>query len=342
MTSFAVMAHPTRRVMAQELARALPDETTVAWDRVNNEWDTARRALLAYDPNATWHVVVQDDAVLCRDFAAGVEDALGGVESRHDGLVSFYTGQSRPYGKEVRRLVNKAGKQGAPWIAMEKGPYWGVCLAFPTEYIEGLIDFCDASLKVDYDNKLFDFFSERGVETWYSQPSLVNHRDSPESPSLIPGHGSSSGRVAHHWIGMGSPLSIDWERAEYRAGDPVVFWDRDFECSRCEHQSDDLPGAVVHAFEEHELGKVEFFATTQRHAKMLWDVRESLPRPIRGDLWVGGKEEAAKCTFPVRTVRRHSAVRQFSKPGPFILCGAQRDFRWTGGRAGWSIDGFSY
>jgi len=226
---------------------------------------------------------------------------------------------------------------------MEKGPYWGVCLAYPTKLIPELVDFCDGSLKVDYDSRLFDFFSEQGIETWYSQPSLVNHRDLPESPSLIPGHGQSSGRVAHHWIGLGSPLPIDWSRPEYRAGDPVVFWDRDFECTRCESRSEDLANAILHAQKEHELGQVVFFATTPYHAQMLWELREQLPDQARGEMWVGGKDAAEKCTTPVHfSAKRQQIIRHFKRPGNFVICGAQRDFRWTAGRAGWSLDGFPY
>jgi hypothetical protein len=338
--SYAIMAHPTRDHYVEGLQEDLPNVAT-CWDRVNNEWDTASRALAAYESDADWHVVVQDDAILCDNFADIAWEALNGI--RHNGPVSFYTGCGRPYAKEIKRLVDEVTERNVPWIAMPNGPLWGVCLAFPVRLIDQMIEACDEKRIVDYDSKVCDFFRhDEKLETWYSMPSLVDHRDEAGSPSLIPGHGSSSGRVAHNWLGAGSPTDIDWTKDAYHAGDQSEYWTQGYSCVRCDYESEDLVEAIEHAADEHDLGTIEFFCTTARHAQLLWTIREKLTPKLRGIFWVGGMDAAKELpneVQPSQVTRRNDAVQYFRRPGAYVIVGARRDFRWVHSRAGWSLDG---
>ena len=47
----------------------------MVWDEINSMWDTARRALLSFDPKATYHVIVDDDALPADGFLEAVERA---------------------------------------------------------------------------------------------------------------------------------------------------------------------------------------------------------------------------------------------------------------------------
>lgn len=335
--SMSIMAHPDRTEFVEDMLEKIPMAKPV-WDRVNNEWDTARRALADFHPDAEWHVVIQDDAIPCNDFQAGVVKAL--IAISHHGPVSFYTGQGRPYAREVERLVRITEERSIPWFSASNGPYWGVCVAFPTDMISDLLKTCDESTIDNYDARLSDYFKERKIATWYSMPSLVDHRDQSESPSLIPGHGSSSGRVAHRWIGRGSPLAIDWSKDAYHAGDQAEYWDREFACTRCACQSPDLAGAILHAIDVHELGPVDLLATTVHHAEMLQELRDHLSDEAINMLVIAGPDlELDEKVKPDQVVRRHDAQQIFSRPGNYVICGATRDFRWVSCRAGWSLDG---
>ena len=74
--SVAVMAHPKRADLIPALCDSIDADVPVVWDERNDRWDTGRRALLAFDPAATHHLVVQDDALVCRDLVAGLQRAL--------------------------------------------------------------------------------------------------------------------------------------------------------------------------------------------------------------------------------------------------------------------------
>lgn len=209
------MAHRRRAQFVDELLPQLPG-TKVTWDRENDRWDTGRRSMLAFDPDADWHLVVQDDAVLCPDFLPAVEAALSHVPERP---VSFYTGRVRPYAASIKTAVTRARAAGKPWLAM-RGPHWGVAVAIPTHLIEDMIEWCDQQVGVpNYDRRMEKYFTRREILCWHSIPSLVDHRVGEENPSLIPGRGAAPSRTAHEWIGNISPLDIDWSRGALLAPD---------------------------------------------------------------------------------------------------------------------------
>jgi hypothetical protein len=210
--SVAVMAHPARERFVEELSPKLPG-ARVVWDRGISEWDTGRRSLLAHEPHADYHVVVQDDALLCGDFLAGVEAVLAQVPRLP---VSFYSGQVRPHGAQVKRALAQAKAAGRSFLAMP-GPLWGVAVAIPVALIEDLVAECDRKPALsNYDMRMTAHFMAARVECWYTVPSLVNHRVGPENPSLIPGRRSNAARVAHEWIDERSPLELDWSRGAWR------------------------------------------------------------------------------------------------------------------------------
>ena len=201
--SVAVMAHPQRAEFIPELLESL-GQGTVVWDEINDRWDTGRRAMLAYDPFATHHVVVQDDAIVCRDFVAGVEEALEHVPPFHP--VGLYLGRVRPYGALVSRLVAQAGD--ASWITMP-AINWGVAIVVPVVTLEEMIEYCDLwDRDKNYDRRLSRWFEKGKLRCWYTWPSLVEHRD---SPSLVANRGG--GRHAHRFLGADvSALGLDWTK----------------------------------------------------------------------------------------------------------------------------------
>jgi hypothetical protein len=201
--SVAIMAHPRRSGFIPELQAALDRPATVAWDDgSNSRWGTGRRALLAYDPAASHHLVLQDDSVIPRDLVAGLEAAL--QHAPEDVPVCLYVGKVRPYREMVTEYVRRA--RDASWLVMDR-INWGVALVFPTSIIDELVAYCDTQTIPNYDSRMSKWFEAKRIPVWYPFPSLVDHR---ESPSLVPGRGHS-GRVAHRFIGAdASALDIDY------------------------------------------------------------------------------------------------------------------------------------
>jgi hypothetical protein len=197
------MCHPKRAGFVGDLQDALDAPSTVIWDERDDRWHTGRRAMLAYDPAATHHLVVQDDALVCRDLVAGLTQAVRFVPERAP--VCLYVGRVRPMRDRVRQAALEADRAKANWLVM-RDLNWGVAVCVPTDVIDEMITEVDRQSIPNYDSRMSGYFARRGIPVYYTWPSLVDHRD---APSLV--HGRGSGRVAHRFIGREtSALDVNW------------------------------------------------------------------------------------------------------------------------------------
>ncbi len=202
--SAAVMAHPKRTEMVESLLAELDRPVPVVWDQCNDRHETGLRALLAADPDATHHLVIQDDAVPCGDLLAGMEAALAHVPAGHPAC--FYVGRVRPFRQLIDAAVRLAGDE-ASWLRMP-GPYWGPAIVVPTADVPALATWWHGAGRriPNYDRRIARFYAARGLNCYYSWPSLVDHRG---DVSLI-GHGTSQ-RRAHRALKAGqSALEVGW------------------------------------------------------------------------------------------------------------------------------------
>jgi hypothetical protein len=213
------MAHPQRERMVAELELRLDREAEVVWDRRDVEWDTGRRALLAHTGlGADYALVVQDDAIPCRDLLAGVESALDHAAGQPIGLYAGLAVQAPP---SFPRLVARCLDTKTPWFRA-RGPIWGVCIAVPSSDVSAIVAHGDRDTATpDYDAKIERYYRRRGVECLYPIPSLVEHR---RSPSLL---GKSPERRAQLFIGAeASAADIDWSIEPLAVDGPVRFRNR--------------------------------------------------------------------------------------------------------------------
>lgn len=198
--SIAIMAHPRRHRFVAALEKMLPS-AVVVWDEKNNRWDTGRRSMLAFDPEAEWHIVVQDDALLCDGFLVQVHSALAEVV---DGPVSFYCGKVGKFGeRSTVNVFTEASRRGDHFLKAP-GPWWGPAVAVRTQDIPSMIEWCDPRDDVpNYDRRMSRYFDSIGRICWYSIPCLVEHRVGADNPSLVAGRGCSPGRTAVIWKSAG-------------------------------------------------------------------------------------------------------------------------------------------
>lgn len=202
--SAAVMAHPRRADLVEDLLRRLDRPVPVVWDKINDRHETGLRALQAFDPAATHHLVIQDDALPCRDLLASIERALAYVPDGHP--ASFYLGRVKPFRQEINRLL--AHSEGASWLRFD-GPYWGPAVVVPTANLPALTEWWTtrkAQVIQNYDRRISWWHRRHGFSCWYSWPSLVDHRG---DDSLVAGH--TAARHAHKALGPHrSGLTVDW------------------------------------------------------------------------------------------------------------------------------------
>lgn len=195
--SVSIMAHPKRKLEANKLYKELMQyqfsDVYIVWDRLNNEWDTGRRALEGGKVlGSDWHLVIQDDAILTPCF---YENLLGVIEAMPiKSIVSLYTGRVRPLPERVEKAVARApeGSFITHYMMM-----WGVAVLLQSKHIGDLLDFIDNPkfAQDKYDIKLGRFYLANALPIYYSMPSLVDHNDS--IGSLIGNGYAKAPRVAH-------------------------------------------------------------------------------------------------------------------------------------------------
>ena len=217
MISACIMAHRQRKEWAEDLSRRLDAE--IVWDKRNDRIETGLRCLKAYDKQASHHLILQDDAIICQDLIAGLEEAV--KVAGDDRILVLYFGAGRPISRpRLDQLARGADEQKASFIAWP-GTMWGVALVLPVAHIEALTTSYQFQPSKNYDTGLENAARRRRVRWWYPWPSLVDHRDFPENPTIAHPdhpHAKKPGRVAYRFIGAdSSALSVDWTAGVYEA-----------------------------------------------------------------------------------------------------------------------------
>lgn len=206
--SAAIMAHPDRAGLVEELSAALDRPVPVVWDsggkpsgHGDRVWAVARATWLAADPHADAHVLIQDDAVPCADLLAGLESAL--IHLPSDGLVSPYLGQGRTVPRRWGQMASRADQLGASWVRSDR-LMWGVCVVVPTPMIQPMVAWCDRRVGMPDDMRVAAWAQRERLPVWYPWPSLVDHRP---VPSLTKHRAADRRAYRHH---AGSALELTW------------------------------------------------------------------------------------------------------------------------------------
>lgn len=217
--SAAIMAHPVRTQMAEELQQLLDRPTPIIYDKnpipskdPAQRWATGARAWAAHDPDADWHVVIQDDTIPATNLLAGLEQALQHVPNGHP--ASAYIG-----GNNTTRARAAAAKQaGETWIVIPR-LIWGPAIILPTTTINDMLEWCTpratkyATPQSNYDSLIAAYYlrARRTRGAWHTNPSLVSHRD---APSLV---GHAPARDAINPAPGVDALRVDWSRIPHRS-----------------------------------------------------------------------------------------------------------------------------
>ena len=208
-----IMAHPSRSAMAIDLAEQLGLRRWehITWDRMSDPWETGARAWRRVAARrADWSMVIQDDTLVCLDLIPAMEAALAHVPQRV--IVSPFVGMNQPRGyvRQITAAVEQANELGASWM-MTGGLMWGVAICVPTVTIPEMVAWGDRMHQWrSYDKRVGQFYKRRNYRTWYTWPSLVDHRDVPSLLAHV-NEFHIPERVAHRFIGQDiSGLELDW------------------------------------------------------------------------------------------------------------------------------------
>lgn len=321
--SFTIMAHPARRLFVKRMMAELPS-SEIAWADDSIEWNTGRRSWEAHDPHSDWHVVVQDDALLCKEFESTVTKALATVP---EGPVSFYAGKPFPEPDRVEQALARAKAAGKRWFTMQ-GPVWGVCIAAPTRMIKDMLAHADKNGVEPYDLKLATTFGQWGMKCWYSVPSLVDHRIGPSMVNDL----KLVERQAHEWIGRHHGLKINWDTGDMPfqvvSGERWVQANGDVFCGKCPKTFKRIEDVLAHHFFAHGLGPIDAIASKPEREPIVSEIFRQLPEPARGELFVIGSRK-----LPHRSAQRTLSVL----PKRFTIVDNEKAIRYVPSRQTWSV-----
>lgn len=202
------MAHPDRADQVADLRAVLGRHVPISWDdegkasgNADRVWRNARRGWLMHDPAADFHALIQDDALPCSDFLAGLERAIEHVPD--DAVISPYLGMGRTVPIRWEAMGNAADKVGASWVRTGK-LMWGVTIILPVKLIGEMVDWADRRGGIPDDMRVAGWQDRRGGEVWYTWPSLVDHAP---VPSLTKHRAVDRRARTHHG---GSALDLLW------------------------------------------------------------------------------------------------------------------------------------
>lgn len=187
MISWAVMGHPARQREATALAWALGGQLALDEDQAG-ENATGDRAWSLYDPAASWHVVLQDDAI---PIATIHDQAAAALAHAPHPIVSLYLGTGYP-GHTIpamKAAIRKADAAGAAWITSRR-LFWGVAVAIRTELVDDMLTQVQR-IRRPYDERISAWTDTIYSRVAYTWPSLVDHADGPPlvdrlTPRVLP------------------------------------------------------------------------------------------------------------------------------------------------------------
>lgn len=188
-----IVAHESRAEWAfglESKLKAQGADVNITWDEVNDQWHTARRALLE-GTESDWHVVLEDDAIIGDHFYHNALQAIYSVPEPT--LISFYTGTLKPNASRVRRAVFQAHRQNAGWLSFMK-LNWGVGIAINSkDIVPMLIEV--KNFERPYDQRIGKYYTNHKKTVYYTVPSIVNHRDGTSVNKTA----TTRPRVAHNY-----------------------------------------------------------------------------------------------------------------------------------------------
>ena len=207
---YAIQHHPARADLIPPLLEAIggrPEHVvTDPYPDAPGDWPTARLAWLSYHPEATHHMVMEDDIIPCRDLLAGVAEA---VAHRPERAICLYAN---------KKEIEDAREKGWSWVYCRGTYYNNQAVVLPTGWIDAFVSHGDEEAlfpdPIGIDTRLRSFLGIIGERVLYTVPSLVEHGQ-PGGSLLWKDQPMLRKRTARWWIGPeASPLDIDWTKGE--------------------------------------------------------------------------------------------------------------------------------
>ena len=166
----AIVAHHSRRTMAEELASKLEADIVFMDEHSAGANSNHLRALRWAAEQSDRVIIIEEDALPVDGFRYKAQDWLARFP---DDMLSFYLGTGRPpqYQMQIAERLIVADKTQADYITLPRLIH-GVCYSVPHQHIERVLSRWDSSKPADY--AVGDAYGGSVVYPCYS---LVDHAD---------------------------------------------------------------------------------------------------------------------------------------------------------------------
>jgi hypothetical protein len=163
--SISIMMHPSRKEYLPYLKSKLGD-VPVAMDEGCGLIQNCKNAWLLHDPTADYHVVIQDDCIVCDDFYIR---AIAHLDNAQGLPASFFYSQSKFYNK----FKKERAETGA---ILKKAIYGGLAICLPVKLIPEMLSFYDKQ-KIPFDDHRIGLFCmSKKLNIYNPFPCLIDHR----------------------------------------------------------------------------------------------------------------------------------------------------------------------
>lgn len=192
--STAVLTRPAWKARVDELRSANPDlDVDVVLDQSSDGWrvspDADRIAWSRVPADATHHLVLHDDVVLCADFGARLRQALAVAPA---GVNSLFADR----GSDTAQAVRLATLTGGSWTPVVDAVVPERALLMPAVEARRYCEFARRNRDARRSTVLEEFLVHRRLTAYVSVPDLVDVRRTvdPDLDELL--HGSAGATVS--------------------------------------------------------------------------------------------------------------------------------------------------
>ena len=167
------MAHPSRAEFFPYLQEKLSIPLSqFSIDQHNNLLDNCKASWMLHNPEADFHVVIQDDSIVCEDFA---ERAISFISEQETKRIR----ENRPvqgYNFFLKQDRNKAPIRPEGGCFIDMVTRGGVAICLPVLCIKPMLEEFDRQTSRHDDDRISEYVRKNNYRMAFPVPSLIDHR----------------------------------------------------------------------------------------------------------------------------------------------------------------------
>lgn len=140
-------------------------------------WENCKRAWKMRNPRAKYHLVIQDDAIICDNLIERIEDLIKKTP-RDYAYQLFFVG-------ELATRVEEKTKSEREGFIIRTNLDSGVAIMLPTHMIDHIMAMAERNNTNIDDANIGYALNRIGMKIVYPVPCFIDHRSCKETPTLI-------------------------------------------------------------------------------------------------------------------------------------------------------------